>query len=153
MERVAMGIFVVDYFFVFLPFSKCSLHILLCVLISEILRPINAVQMVKAFLFLDSVKNLIPLQLVLLDQFLQPGAMQECTIPNVEVNINIHEHWVTHLLNHCLDQATRPHPGSLTKEACAQFARNHKATISVQAVKPGKVGKQTPRKVYKVIAV
>ena len=35
----------------FLSFSKCSLHILQCVLISGILHPINAVWMVKAFLF------------------------------------------------------------------------------------------------------
>ena len=90
----------------FLPFIKCSLHILLCVLISEICCPINVVQVVKAFLFLGNVKNLTPLQLVLLDRFLQPGTMQECTIPNVKSNNNIHEDWVNHLLNHYLDYTT-----------------------------------------------
>ena len=69
-------------FFIFLPLTKCLLHILLCTLTCETLhKPIKAI---KLLLFLGKVKNLIFLQLDLLERLLQPGTTQECTISREE---------------------------------------------------------------------
>ena len=46
--------------------------------------PIKAIHIFKLLLFLGKVKNLIFLQLDLLERLLQPGTTQECTISREE---------------------------------------------------------------------